>query len=78
MVKNSAHVDFGDKISDNVRLRKVNSSPTLTRRLTPRQTVDDNVLLVRRSLNNNFNNFGSTKVTSITLTLQQLTITKFF
>ena len=44
IIKNTDHVDFNDKILDNVHLIKVNSYPTLDAQLTPKFYVDHFVL----------------------------------
>ena len=40
IIKNTDHVDFNDKILDNVHSIKVNSYPTLDEQLTPKFYVD--------------------------------------
>ena len=44
IIKNTDHVDFNDKILDNVHSIKVNSYPTLDEQLTPKFYVDNFVL----------------------------------
>ena len=44
IIKNTDHVDFNDKILDNVHSIKVNSYPTLDEQLTPKFYVDHFVL----------------------------------
>ena len=44
IIKNTDHVDFNDKILDNVHSIKVNSYPTLDAQLTPKFYVDNFVL----------------------------------
>ena len=44
IIKNTDHVDFNDKILDNVHSIKVNSIPTLDEQLTPKTYVDNFVL----------------------------------
>ena len=44
IIKNTDHVDFNDKILDNVHSIKVNSYPTLDHQLTPKFYVDHFVL----------------------------------
>ena len=44
IIKNTDHVDFNDKILDNVNSIKVNSYPTLNEQLTPKFYVDNFVL----------------------------------
>ena len=54
MIKNTAHVDFNDKIINNVHPIKVNSYPTLEEHLTPKfcvdqatsESIDDSSLLI--------------------------------
>ena len=41
IIKNTDHVDFNDKILDNVHSIKVNSYPTLDAQLTPKFYVDN-------------------------------------
>ena len=44
IIKNTDHIDFNDKFSDNVHSIKVNSYPTLDNQLTPKNYVDHFVL----------------------------------
>ena len=44
IIKNTDHVDFNDKILDNVHSIKINSYPTLDEQLTPKFYVDNFVL----------------------------------
>ena len=44
IIKNTDHVDFNDKVLDNVHSIKVNSYPTLDAQLTPKFYVDNFVL----------------------------------
>ena len=43
IIKNTDHVDFNEKISDNVHSIKVNSYPTLDEQLTPKIYVDNTI-----------------------------------